>query len=212
MIYETTIKGTLQNSYLAIFGDDVEVVAREVDMRAHILHAPLELGEVEAYMHTNAHTHTHTHEHTHTHSHTNTENTHEHTRTHTDTHTRTHEHTLTYSHTNTQACTHTRAHTHMQTHTRTHTHKHTSIYSHTRSRTHAHTHTRTHTHTHTSIVVLVELAVDSVNLVLQVAMILNLVLNITQLGTKYYSTWYVTVHVAANRKRQSCPAGRHPQI
>jgi hypothetical protein len=48
LVYETTRKGTLQNSYLAIFGDDVEVVARYVDMRANIFHAPLELGKVEA--------------------------------------------------------------------------------------------------------------------------------------------------------------------
>ena len=159
--------------------------------------------------------HTHTHTHTRTHTHTLTHEHREHTRTqrtHTDTHTRTHEHTLPYSHTNTQACTHTRAHTHTCKRTHAHTHTNTPPFTHTRAHARTRIHTRTHTHTHTSIVVLVELAVDSVNLVLQVAMILNLVLNITQLGTKYYSTWYVTVHVAANRKRQSCPAGRHPQI
>ena len=52
LTYETTAKGTLQNPYLAIFGDDVEVVACEVDVAAHFFHALLELGKVEAYTHT----------------------------------------------------------------------------------------------------------------------------------------------------------------
>ena len=62
-------RGHYRNSYLAIFGDDVEVVARYVDMCAHILQAPLELGEVEAYVYTITHKHTRAHAHTHTHTH-----------------------------------------------------------------------------------------------------------------------------------------------
>ena len=65
-------RGHYRNSYLAIFGDDVEVVARYVDMCAHILQAPLELGEVEAYVYTITHKHTRAHAHTHTHTHTST--------------------------------------------------------------------------------------------------------------------------------------------
>jgi hypothetical protein len=43
---------------------------------------------------------------------------------------------------------------------------HSLTHSHTRTRTYTHTDTHAHAHTHTSTVVLVELAVDSVNLVL----------------------------------------------
>ena len=145
----SAIKGTLQNSYLAIFGDDVKVVAREVDMRAHILHAPLELGEVEAYMHTTAHTHTHTHTnaHTHTYTHEHREHTRTHTHTHGHTHTNTRTHTPLLSHKHASMHAHTRAHTHANAHTHTHTQTHLHLLTHALKHARAYTHTHTHTHT-----------------------------------------------------------------
>ncbi len=95
MIYETQKTTTKelykkkQKPYLAIFGDDVKVVAREVDI-THILDAMLKLGEVEAYTRARAHTHKHTHTRARTHTSTHT---HTHTHTHTYTHIHTHTHT-----------------------------------------------------------------------------------------------------------------------